>query len=70
MTNDMCDILCAVSEKPGRRMMVSELKTTQLLVSALPSLLREGHLVYFYGGWVAVTDRGYDAMILHCAENF
>lgn len=70
MTNDECDVLIAVSERPGRRVMVADLKKTRLDYRLLPSLIREKHLIHFEGGWVALTDGGYSAMIKHCAHNF
>lgn len=70
MTNDDCDLLIAVSARPGRRMMVADLKKARLDIRRIPSLVTDNFLVYFEGGWVAVTDGGYDAMIKHCAHNF
>lgn len=70
MTNDDCDLLIAVSARPGRRMMVDDLKKTRHDWRRIPSLVSDKHLVFFEGGWVALTDGGYAAMIKHCAHNF
>ena len=70
MTNDECDIMLVVAARPGRRILVSDLKKTRADARLLPSLIREKHLLYFEGGWVAMTDGGYDTMTRHCARNF
>jgi hypothetical protein len=51
-------------------MMVNDLKDTGLDYRRLPALIREKYLIYFEGGWVALTDGGYAEMIKHCAKNF
>lgn len=70
MTNDDCDVLVIVAAAPGRRMVVADLKKAKCDYRLIPRLVSDKHLVYFDGGWVALTDGGYDAMILHCAHNF
>jgi hypothetical protein len=71
MTNDECDVLIAVSNQPGRRMMVNKLKRLHgVNWRVVPALIRDRHLIHFEGGWVAVTDAGYEASVLHAAKNF
>jgi hypothetical protein len=71
MTNAECDLLIAISERPGRRMMVDDIKKLRGVDwRLLPSLIRENYLIFFHGGWVALTDAGYDSTIAHCAHNF
>ena len=69
MSNEECDVLIAVSAEPGRRMMLSEM-TPRNREIAEHIVATTNHLIAFHGGWVALTDAGYDAMTMHCAHNF
>lgn len=69
MTNEECDVLIAVSAEPGRRMMLEDMTPRNRKIAGRISAEAK-HLIGFMGGWVALTDAGYDAMILHCGENF
>lgn len=68
MTDAECDLLIEISNKPGRRMMLRDIKAKDRKTAE--ALRSNGFLVAFVGEWVAVTDAGYDASILHCAHNF
>lgn len=72
MTNEECDVLIAVSAERGRRMMLSDMtpRNRKLAERIVADPKHQNHLIAFIGGWVALTDAGYDAMVSHCAHNF
>ncbi len=69
MTNEECDVLIAVSAEPQRRMMLSDMTPRNRKIAGRIAA-EQRHLIAFVGGWVALTDAGYDAMLAHCAHNF
>lgn len=69
MSNEECDVLIAVSAELGRRMMLKDMTPRNRKI-AERIVASTNHLIAFIGGWVALSDAGYDAMILHCGENF
>ena len=69
MTNEECDVLIAVSAEPGRRMLLADM-TPRNRKLAIKMAASTSYLILFIGDWVALSDGGYDAMVMHCAKNF
>ena len=61
LTEAECDFVLKVARQQARRMRLSQMAVSERETAA--ALTRAGYFIFFDGGWIALTDRGYDTAV-------